>query len=211
MTQLFAVHPVDPQLRLVRQAVDSLRSGGVIAYPTDTTYALGCGIEQKEAAERIRNIRELPADHHFTLVCSGIGQAAQYARIDDARFRTLKQAGGGEYVFILPATKEVPKRLQHPRRRTIGLRITAHPVALAMLDALQEPVLSSTLHLPGDDYPLNDGEQIRDRLRARIELVLDVGPCGLEPSTVVDLTEQVPVILRKGKGAIGRFGLVAAF
>ena len=208
MTQIFSIHPVDPQARLIRRAADYIRSGAVIAYPTDTSYALGCRIGDKNASDRIRSIRALSPDRHFTLVCSGIAQAAQYARLDDARFRTIKRAHSGDYVFILTASREVPRRLQHPRRRTIGVRLIAHPVALALLAELAEPLLSSTLKLPGDDYPMNDPEEIRDRLAGRIDLVLDAGPCGMEPSTVVDLTGDVPVVLRKGKGAVSRLGLV---
>jgi len=210
MTQVFSVHPVDPQVRLIRRAADFIRSGGVVAYPTDTSYALGCRIGDKEAADRIRSIRALPPEHLFTLVCSSIAQAAQYARMDDVRFRTIKRAGGGDYVYILPASREVPRRLQHPRRRTIGVRLITHPVALALLAELGEPLLSSTLQLPDDDYPLNDPDEIRSRLAGRIDVILDAGPCGMEPSTVVDMTGDMPVVLRKGKGSIGRLGLVEA-
>ena len=207
MTQAFSIHPANPQPRLVRRAADCVRSGGLIAYPTDTTYAFGCRIGDKDAADRIRALRQLPQEHHFALVCLGIAQAAQYARMDDVRFRTVKRAGSGDYVFILPATREVPRRLQHPRKKAIGVRITNHPVAKALLEELSEPLLSSTLQLPGDTYPLNDADEIRDRLEGRIDLVLDAGPCGLEPSTVVDLTADTPAVLRAGKGPVGRLGL----
>ncbi len=207
MSQTFSIHPANPQARLIRQAADCIRSGGVIAYPTDTTYALGCRIGDKDASDRMRALRSLPQDHHLTLVCSDIAQAAQYARMDDRRFRTIKRANSGDYVFILPATREVPRRLQHPRRKTIGIRLAGHPVAAALLAELAEPLLSTTLQLPDDLYPLNDVDEIRDRLGKRIELILDAGPCGMEPSTVVDLTGDLPVVLRKGKGPIARLGL----
>ncbi|HEX2212818.1 MAG TPA: L-threonylcarbamoyladenylate synthase [Mycobacterium sp.] len=207
MSQVFSIHPVNPQARLIRRAADCVRSGGVIAYPTDTTYALGCRIGDKEASDRMRAIRALSPDHHLTLVCSGIAQAAQYARMDDLRFRTVKRASSGDYVFILPATREVPRRLQHPRRKTIGIRLAGHPVAAALLVELAEPLLSTTLQFPGDPYPLNDAEEIRSRLGKRIDLILDAGSCGVEPSTVVDLTGALPVVLRKGKGPVGRLGL----
>lgn len=210
MTQVFAIHPVNPQIRLIRRAADAIRSGAVVAYPTDTSYALGCRIGDKDAADRIRAIRALSPEHHLTLVCASIAQVAQYARMDDARFRTIKRAGSGDYVFILTASREVPRRLQHPRRRTIGVRLTTHPVALALLAELGEPLLSSTLKLPGDDYPLHDPDEIRSRLAGRIDLILDAGPCGMEPSTVVDLTGDMPVVVRKGKGPISRLGLVEA-
>ena len=210
MTQSFSIHPVNPQARLIRRAADCVRSGGLIAFPTDTTYALGCRIGDKEAADRIRAIRMLGPDHHFTLMCADIAQIAQYARLDDIRFRTLKRAAAGEYVFLLTATREVPRRLQHPRRKTIGVRLAGHPVALALLAELGEPLLSTTLQLPGDPHPLNDGDEIRTRLAGRIDLVLNAGPCGIEPSTVVDLTGEVPVVVRKGKGPVERLGLVLA-
>lgn len=207
MSQSFSIHPANPQARLIRQAADAVRSGSVIAYPTDTTYALGCRIGDKEASDRVRALRNLPPDHHLTLVCSGIAQAAQYARMDDRRFRTIKRANSGDYVFILTATREVPRRLQHPKRKTIGIRLIGHPVAAALLAELGEPLLSTTLKLPEDEYPLNDVDEIRERIGKRIDLILDAGPCGVEPSTVVDLTGEVPVVLRKGKGPIGRLGL----
>ena len=209
MTQAFAIHPVNPQTRLIRRAADCVRSGGVIAYPTDTTYALGCRIGDKDATDRMRSIRALAPEHHLTLVCSDIAQAALYARMDDVRFRVIKRAGSGDYVFILPATREVPRRLQHPRRKAIGIRLTTHPVAVALIAELAEPLLSTTLHLPGDDYPMNDADDIRARMAGRIDLILDAGPCGMEPSTVVDLTGVDPMVLRSGKGPIDRLGLFA--
>ena len=208
MARYLTVHPKNPQPRLIRQAADVVHSGGVIVYPTDSCYALGCRIGDKDAAERIRTIRALPESHHLTLVCAGLAQVAQYARLDDARFRTIKRITPGSYVFILPATREVPRRIQHPRRKTIGVRVPDHEVVMALLAVLREPLLSSTLLLDGDEYPLNDAEAIRTRLDRRVDLVLDSGPCGLEPSTVVDLTGDMPAVVRKGKGPTAGYGWV---
>lgn len=208
MAQYLAVHPDDPQPRLIRRAGEIVRAGGVIAYATDSCYALGCHIGDKDPADRIRAIRELPDTHHLTLVCLNIGQAAQYARIDDMRFRTMKRVTPGSYVFILPATKEVPRRLQHPKRKTIGIRVPDHPVTRALLEELGEPLLSSTLHLKGDDFPLNDADEIRARLDKRLDLVLDSGACGIEPSTVVDLTGEAPQVVRQGRGPTAGFGWI---
>jgi tRNA threonylcarbamoyl adenosine modification protein (Sua5/YciO/YrdC/YwlC family) len=210
MTQVFSVHPLDPQPRLIRRAAEVVRTGGLIAYPTDTTYAFGCRIGDRDAVERIRALRALGSNHRFTLVCATIAQAAQYARIDDLRFRIMKQADVGDFVFILAATREVPRRLQHPRRRTIGIRLVGHPVAKALLAELGEPLLSSTLKLPGDLHPLHDADDIKARLAGRLDLLLDAGPSGLEPSTVVDLTGQEPAVVREGKGQPERIGLVLA-
>lgn len=206
MAQYLVVHPNNPQPRLIRQAADIVQSGGVIVYPTDSCYALGCRIGDKEAAQRLRAIRDLPEGHHLTLVCANLAQVAQYARMDDYHFRTIKRVTPGSYVFILPATKEVPRRLQHPRRKTIGVRIPDHPVVRALLNELHEPLLSSTVLLQGDDYALNDADEIRVRLDRKIDLVLDAGPCGLEPSSVVDFTGEVPVVIRKGNGPTAGFG-----
>ena len=206
MAQYLSIHPADPQPRLIRRAAEVLHAGGVIAYPTDSSYALGCPIGDKDAADRIRAIRELPPTHHMTLVCANMGQVAQYARVDDLRFRIMKRVTPGSYVFILPATREVPRRLQHPKRKTIGIRLPHHAVVQALLDELGEPLLSTTLLLPGDDYPLNAVEDIRARLDKRLDLVLDAGPCGIEPSTVVDLTGEEAVVVRKGKGPTTGFG-----
>ena len=206
MAQYLSVHTKNPQPRLIRRVADVVHSGGVIVYPTDSCYALGCRIGDKDAAARIRTIRALPEGHHLTLVCAGLAQVAQYARLDDARFRTIKRITPGSYVFILPATKEVPRRLQHPRRKTIGVRVPDHAVVMALLAELHEPLLSSTLLLEDEEYPLNDVDAIRARLDRRVDLVLDAGPCGLEPSTVVDLTGDVPVVIRKGKGPTAGFG-----
>jgi len=206
VAQYLAVHPLNPQPRLIRLAAEILRAGGVIAYPTDSCYALGCRIGDKAASDRIRAIRELPETHHLTLVCANMAQVAQYARVDDMRFRTMKRVTPGSYVFILPATREVPRRLQHPKRKTIGIRLPDHRVVQALLEELGEPLLSSTLLLAGDEYALNDADQIRERLDKRLELVVDSGPCGIDPSTVVDLTGEVPTVVRKGKGATAGYG-----
>jgi tRNA threonylcarbamoyl adenosine modification protein (Sua5/YciO/YrdC/YwlC family) len=183
-----------------------VRGGGVIAYPTDSCYALGCHIGDKIASGRIRAIREVDERHHLTLVCRDLAEIATYARVDNVRFRLLKAATPGSYTFILEATREVPKRLLHPSRRTIGLRIPDHRVARALLAELSEPLLSSTLALRGDEVPLNDADEIAERLAGRIDLVLDAGSCGIVPTTVVDLTGDAPVITRVGKGSLDVFG-----
>lgn len=201
MAQLFAVHPDNPQPRLIRQAAEIVRHGGVIVYPTDSCCALGCRIGDKAAMERIRAIRGVDERHHLTLVCRDLAEIGVYARIDNNQFRLLKATTPGSYTFILQATREVPKRLLHPSRRTIGLRVPDHKVAQALLAELSEPLLSSTLIMPDDELPLNDPEEIRLRLERQVELVIDGGPCGILPSTVVDLTGDAPVITRLGKGS----------
>lgn len=202
MAQLFRIHPDNPQPRLIRQAAEIVRGGGVIVYPTDSCYALGCHIGDKSAMERVRAIRGVDEKHHLTLVCRDLAELGQYARVDNTQFRLLKAATPGSYTFILKATREVPKRLLHPSRRTIGLRVPDHTVAQALLAELNEPLLSSTLLLPGDDVPLNDADEIRERLERRIEAVIDAGSCGIVPTTVVDLTGELPVVTRMGKGAV---------
>jgi tRNA threonylcarbamoyl adenosine modification protein (Sua5/YciO/YrdC/YwlC family) len=206
LAQLFTIHPENPQPRLIRQAAEIVRAGGVIVYPTDSCCALGCRIGDKAAMERIREIRGVDERHHLTLVCRDLAEIGQYAKVDNTQFRLLKATTPGSYTFILQATREVPKRLLHPSRRTIGLRVPEHTVAQALLAELGEPLLSSTLMLPGDEQPLNDPEEIRERLERRIELVIDGGPCGIVPTTVVDLTGDVPVIARVGKGSTAPFG-----
>ena len=207
MAQLFSVHPANPQQRLIRQTAEVVRKGGVIVYPTDSCYALGCHLGDKGAMERIRAIRKVDERHHLTLVCRDLGEIAQYAKVDNRQFRLLKATTPGSYTFILHATREVPKRLLHPSRRTIGLRVPDHTVAQALLAELGEPLLSSTLLLPGDDMPLNDGDEIRARLEHEVDVVLDSGSCGIEPTTVVDLTGDAPAITRVGKGDVEPFGL----
>jgi tRNA threonylcarbamoyl adenosine modification protein (Sua5/YciO/YrdC/YwlC family) len=193
-------------MRLIRQAVAIVRDGGVIVYPTDSCYALGCHVGDKAAMERIRTIRAVDARQHLGLLCRDIAEAATYARIDDWQFRLIKAATPGSYTFILHATREVPRRLLHPRRKTIGVRIPAHVVVRALLAELGEPLLSSTLLLPGDAVPLNDADEIRSRLEHRVDLILVSGSCGVVPTTVVDLTADMPVITRQGKGTAELFG-----
>jgi tRNA threonylcarbamoyl adenosine modification protein (Sua5/YciO/YrdC/YwlC family) len=205
VSQYFDVHPVNPQVRLIRRAADIVREGGVIAYPTDSCYALGCHIGDKDALERVRRIRQADRNHHFTLVCRDLTEIGRYARVDTWQFRLLKACTPGPYTFLLPATRETPRRLQHERRRTIGIRVPDHPVPLALLAELGEPLMSSTLMLPGDEFPLTDGEEIRARLEHQIDAVLSGGHCGLEPTTVVDLAVNPAVVLRQGKGDLSRF------
>ncbi len=207
MSQFFSIHPDNPQPRLIKRATEIIRSGGIIVYPTDSCYALGCHIGDKTAMERIRTIRGIDARHHFALVCRDLSELATYARVDNQQFRLLKAVTPGSYVFILEATRELPKRLQHPKRRTIGLRIPDHPVVDALLAELGEPLLSSTLLLPGDEQPHTDAAEIRERLEHQVDLILDGGSCGLEPTTVVDLTGAAPVVTRAGKGSLVPFGL----
>ncbi|MFZ9709434.1 MAG: L-threonylcarbamoyladenylate synthase [Steroidobacteraceae bacterium] len=205
--QRFTLHPVTPQLRLLGRAVELLRAGAVIAYPTDSCYALGCHIGDKVALERIRRIREADRHHHFTLVCRDLTQIARFAKVDTRQFRLLKACTPGPYTFLLEATRETPKRLQHEKRRTIGLRVPDHPVAQALLDGLGEPIMSSTLILPGDELPLNDADEIVVRLAGRIDAVLDGGSCGIIPTTVVDLAAEPAAIVRQGRGSLAPFGL----
>jgi tRNA threonylcarbamoyl adenosine modification protein (Sua5/YciO/YrdC/YwlC family) len=203
VAEYLELHPKDPQVRLIRKAVEIVRRGGVIAYPTDSCYALGCHIGDKDALERIRRIRNADKHHHFTLVCRDLAEIGRFAQVDTPQFRLLKSSTPGPFTFLLPASRETPKRLQHPKRRTIGVRIPEHPVPHMLLAELGEPLLSSTLLLPGDDEPLTDGEQIRDRLDNQLDAIVDGGHCGVEPTTVVDLTVNPPAILRQGKGRIG--------
>ena len=206
MAQFFSIHPENPQPRLIHRAVEIVRDGGVIVYPTDSCYALGCRLGDKVAMERIRAIRQVDARHHFALVCRDLAELGLYAKVDNSQFRLLKTATPGSYTFLLRATREVPKRLLHPSRRTIGLRVPGHRVVRALLAELGEPLLSSTLTLPGDDLPLNDPEDIRLRLEHQVDLILDCGSCGIVPTTVVDLTGEVAVITRQGKGSASLFG-----
>jgi tRNA threonylcarbamoyl adenosine modification protein (Sua5/YciO/YrdC/YwlC family) len=207
MAQFFTIHPDNPNARLVRQAAAMLRDGAVIVYPTDSGYALGCHLDDKEAVTRIRQIRDVDEKHHMTLVCRDLSEISRYARVDNSKFKMLKLNTPGSYTFILEATKEVPRRLQHPRRSTIGIRIPDHPVALALLEELNEPLLSSTLILPDAFHPLTDVEEIREHLEHLVELVIEGGAVGLEPTTVIDLTGDAPVLLRRGKGDTAPFGI----
>jgi tRNA threonylcarbamoyl adenosine modification protein (Sua5/YciO/YrdC/YwlC family) len=210
MAQLFAIHPTHPQARLVRRAADIVRAGGVIAYPTDSCYALGCLASEARAIERLRRVRGLDERHHLTLMCRDMSEIARYASVDDARFNLIRAATPGSYTFILRARREVPRRAQHARRKTIGVRIPGHAVAHALLAELDAPMLSTTLMLPGEAQPLSDPADIRQRLEHDIELVIDAGSCGTEMSTVIDLTGDVPLVLRKGKGSLAPFAVEPA-
>jgi tRNA threonylcarbamoyl adenosine modification protein (Sua5/YciO/YrdC/YwlC family) len=209
MSQFFAIHPVNPQPRLIKQAAEIVRGGGVIVYPTDSCYALGCHIGDKDAAERLRRIRQVDETHHLTLVCRDLSEIANFAKVDNAQYRLLKSATPGPYTFLLEASREVPRRLAHPRRRTIGLRVPEHVVAQCLLEELGEPMLSATLLLPDLEEPLNDVVEIRARLERQVDLIIDGGACGLTPTTVVDLTGAAPQLIRAGAGALEPLGLSA--
>lgn len=201
MSQFFQIHPDNPQARLVHRAVEIIREGGVVVYPTDSSYAIGCHLGDKQAMERIRRIRQLDDRHNFTLVCRDLSEISTYAKVDNQAYRLIKSLTPGPYTFLLPATHEVPRRLQHPKRKTIGLRIPDDRIAQALLEELREPIMSSTLILPGDELPVTDAEDIRDRIERQVDLIIDGGNCGLEPTTVIDLADKAgPVVLRQGKG-----------
>jgi len=197
---LLAIHPQDPQPRLIERAVEVVRRGGLIAYPTDSSYALGCHIGDKEAMERIARLRQVDAKHNFTLVCRDLSEIASFAKLDDWAYRMIKNHVPGPYTFILPATREVPRRLQNPKRRTIGIRVPEHRVVQALLAALDEPLMSSTLLMPGDEWPLSDPEEIAERLAHQVDLVIDSGPCGVEPTTVVEFDGSAMRVVRRGRG-----------
>jgi tRNA threonylcarbamoyl adenosine modification protein (Sua5/YciO/YrdC/YwlC family) len=199
------IHPKDPQPRLIKQVVAALREGGIVVYPTDSCYALGCHIGDKTAMERIARIRQTDKHHHFTLVCRDLSEIAKYARVNNAQYRTLRAFTPGPYTFILQATRETPKRLQNPKRRTIGIRVPDHRICQAMLDELAEPMMSSTLMLPGDDMPLTDAREIQERLLHHVDVVVDGGNCGLEPTSVIDLEGPAPLVTRRGKGDVSAF------
>lgn len=207
MARYLSIHADDPQPRMLSQAAEILRAGGVLAFPTDSCYALGCCLGDKEAVERIRQIRNVDDRHHLTLMCRDLSEIAQFARVDNAQYRLLKATTPGSYTFILEGTKELPRRVLHPKRKTIGLRVPANRIALALLEELGEPLLTSTLHLPGDEAPLTEGWEIQDRLEDQLELILDGGHCGIEPTTVIDLTSLPPELLRVGRGPLEPFGL----
>jgi len=207
MVQRLVVHPVDPQVRLLRQAAQIIDHGGVAALPTDSCYALVCHLDDKAAADRLRQIRRVDERHHLTLLCRDLSEIAAYARVDNVQYHLLRQATPGPYTFIFEATREVPRRVSHPSRKTIGIRIPDHPVALGLLDVLGQALLSTTLLLPGDELPLADGDHIVERLANDIDVVVDGGPCGLTPTTVIDLTGREAVVVRHGRGSLEAIGL----
>ncbi len=200
MSQYFEIHPTHPQQRLIHQAVEIIDRGGVIAYPTDSSYALGCKIGDKKALERMRRIRKIDDKHNMTLVCSDLSEISTYAKINNSDYRLLKSLTPGPYTFILNATHEVPRRLMHPKRRTIGIRVVDHPVVQALLEALGQPLMSCTLILPGKSMPMTEADEIRDVLERQLDLVIDSGNCGIEPTTVIDLTGDAPLLVREGMG-----------
>ena len=203
MSQFFQIHPVNPQQRLIRHAVEIIRKDGLIAYPTDSSYALGCHVGDKRGMERIRRIRGLDDKHDFTLMCRDLSEISSYAKVENSAYRLLKSLTPGPFTFILRATGEVPRRLQNPKRKSIGIRVPDHPIIQALLDELGEPLMSSTLILPGHEVPETDGHDIRELLEHELDLVIDGGNCGLEPTTVVEIVDTVPVIVRQGLGVIG--------
>lgn len=205
MSQFLEIHPDDPQARLIAQTVAVLRGGGVICYPTDSSYALGCHLGDKRAMDRIRRIRHLDPDHNFTLVCRDLSELGTYARVDNSAYRIVRQCTPGPYTFILKATAEVPRRLLHPKRKTIGLRVPDNAIALALLEQMGEPIMSVTLLLPGDDLPPTDPYEIREQLGHQIDLIIDGGSCGIEPTSIIDLVDDVPVIVRRGQGDLSQF------
>ena len=205
MSQFFQIHPLNPQARLIHQAVEIIRQGGLVVYPTDSSYALGCHVGDKYGMERIRRIRHLDNKHNFTLMCRDLSEIATYAKVDNSSYRLLKSLTPGAYTFILKATHEVPRRLQNPKRKTIGIRIPDHAVAQALLDELGEPLMSSTLILPGKDMPETDAYDIRERLEQDVDLVIDGDHCGVESTTVIDLVDGVPEVVRQGRGSAEGF------
>ncbi len=200
MSEYYHIHPDNPQRRLIAQAVEIIHKGGVVVYPTDSSYAIGCHLGNKQAAERIRRIRQLDKHHNFTLVCRDLSEISQYSKVDNINYRLLKSQTPGPYTFILPATGEVPRRLLNPKRKNIGLRIPDNLIVMALLEELQEPLMSCTLMLPGEDFPMTDPQQIQLQLENHIDLIIDGGYSGHEPTTVIDLTDDQPVVLREGKG-----------
>ena len=205
MSQRLQIHPLNPQQRLIRQAVEQIRGGGLIVYPTDSSYAFGWHIGDRDAAERLQRIRKTGKDHNFTLVCRDLSEIATYARVENPTYRLLRAHTPGAYTFILPATREVPRRLQNPKQQTVGIRVPDHPVTLALLAELGEPLMSSTMILPDQDLPLADPDDIWEAVSGRIDLLIDSGNCGLDPTTVVDLTGSYPRVLRQGRGDASAF------
>jgi len=210
MAQYLNVHAENPQRRLIGKAAEVLRSGGLIVYPTDSCYALGCRIGDKDALDRLRQIRQVDEHHHFTIVCGGLSEISRYASVDNVQYRLLRMATPGSYTFILKANRDVPKRVLNARRKTIGLRVPDHPVVSILLEELGEPILSSTLILPGEELPAPDVEEVRAELDNQVDLILDSGSCGVEMTTVVDLTGDAPTLVRMGKGPLHPFGLSGA-
>lgn len=206
MSQFLTVHPTHPQIRLIKLAAAALKAGGLIAYPTDSSYALGCRLDDANAVRRIRALRGLDERHHLTLVCRDLADVGRFARLDNWQFRIVRQGTPGSYTFLLPATRDVPRRLQHPRRSTIGIRVPDHAVVRALLQEFGEPILSTTLILPGSDAPLNDADVLREALPG-VEMIIDAGPCSAMPTTVIDLAEPPPTIVRLGRGDPARLGL----
>ena len=205
MSQFFAIHPDNPQARLLRQAVNIIKEGGLIVYPTDSGYALGCRLGNKTALSRIIKLRELDKNHNMTLVCRDLSELSTYAKVSNTIYRLLKAFTPGTYTFILNATSEVPKKMLHPKRKTLGLRVPSNVITLALLDALDEPLMSTTLILPHAEYPLSEPESIKDVLGKQVDLIIDGGNCGHEPTTVIDLTGEYPLVVREGKGDISPF------
>ncbi len=205
MTQYFEIHPENPQPRIIRSAVEMIRAGAVVVYPTDSSYALGCHIGDKAAMQKIARIRQFDKTHNFTLVCRDLSEISTYAKVDNAAYRLLKAHTPGAYTFLLQATKEVPKRLQNAKRKTIGLRVPDHPVAQALLAELGEPIMSSTLIMPGDEMPLSDPFEIRERLANQVDAFIDAGNCGLDATSIIDLVSGAPEVLRVGKGDVSDF------
>ena len=207
MSQFFQIHPENPQARLIKQAVQLINTGGIVALPTDSGYALVCQLDDKNGVERLRRLRGVDEKHHMTLLCRDLSEISLYARVDNRQFRMLKAATPGPYTIILEASKEVPRRLSHPSRKSIGLRVPEHRITQALLEELGQPLVSTTLILPGEPDPLTDPDEIRDKLEKLVELVIDGGPCAMEPTTVVDLTGDEPLLLREGCGDVSVFGL----
>lgn len=207
MSQFFQIHPDNPQSRLIKQAAQIIHGGGIVALPTDSCYALVCHLDDKAAVEKLRRIRGIDEKHHLTLLCRDLSEISAYARVDNRQFRLLKAATPGPYTVILEATRELPRRLSHPSRKTIGLRVPENAIAHALLEELGQPLIGTTLMLAGDDELLNDAESIRDRLEKQIDLIIDGGACSMEPTTVIDLTSDQPVLVRQGRGDPATFGL----
>lgn len=207
MSQFFQIHPENPQARLISQAVEIIKGGGIVALPTDSCYALVCRLDDKDAVTRLRRIRNVDDKHHLTLLCRDLSEISQYAKVDNQQYRLLKAATPGAYTFILEATKEVPRRLSHPSRKTIGLRVPENRIVHALLEELAQPLLGTTLILPDEDEPLTDPEDVRDRLTKVVDLIIDGGACSFIPTTVIDLTGPEPVLQRQGRGDVAPFGL----